>query len=101
MSQPCPWRLTPNTNDEQSVTQDDIHSADNTTINGIDAWADRGIAGRGVLVDYWDWSQRQGAQYDATQAHPIKLEHVKTILKEEKVELRPGDVLFIRTGESH
>ena len=80
------------------VTQDDIHSNDDSTINGIDAWAERGIAGRGVLVDYYSWAQKKGLEYDTTQAHPINLEDVKHILSEEKVQLRRGDILFLRTG---
>lgn len=80
------------------MTQADIHSANDTTINGIDAWAERGIAGRGVLVDYFSWAQEKGIQYDTTQRHPISLDHVKTILEEKSVQIRAGDILFLRTG---
>ncbi|KAF2111849.1 putative cyclase-domain-containing protein [Lophiotrema nucula] len=80
------------------VTQDDIHRADDTTVNGIDGWEDRGIAGRGVLVDYYAWAQKNGIAYDATQTHPIKVDDVKSIIAENNIKLRPGDILFIRTG---
>jgi hypothetical protein len=39
--------LTPN-----SVTQADIHDTPDSTINGIDGWSEKAIAGRGVLIDY-------------------------------------------------
>ncbi|KAF2467912.1 uncharacterized protein BDR25DRAFT_374217 [Lindgomyces ingoldianus] len=80
------------------VTQEDIHCANDTTINGIDAWADQGIAGRGVLIDYYSWAQEKGIQYDPTQVHPVDLKSVKAILQEKQIQLRKGDILFLRTG---
>ncbi|KAF2658359.1 hypothetical protein K491DRAFT_593173 [Lophiostoma macrostomum CBS 122681] len=80
------------------VTQEDIHRTGDTTINGIDAWAEQGIAGRGVLVDYYRWAEKNGIEYDSTQTHPIALEHVKAILQEKSVQVRAGDILFLRTG---
>ncbi|KAH8702277.1 hypothetical protein BGW36DRAFT_445885 [Talaromyces proteolyticus] len=80
------------------VTQDDIHKDSNTTANGLDAWASRGIAGRGVFIDYFDWAQEHGIQYDALTAHPIPIGHVKQIIAEKSIHIRQGDILFMRTG---
>ena len=82
------------------VTQDDIHSDPNSTINGLDAWADKGIAGRGIFIDYFDWAQERGIQYDALTNHPIPIEHVKQIIAEKHITTRQGDICFLRTGMS-
>lgn len=81
-----------------SVTQDDIYAADETPINGINAWASRGIAGRGVLIDYFSWAQEKGIKYDPTKTHPITLGEIKMIISEKNITLRKGDIFFLRTG---
>ncbi len=80
------------------VTQDDIYAADETPINGINAWASKGIAGRGVLIDYFSWAQEKGIKYDPTKTHPITLEEIKMIIAEKNITLRVGDIFFLRTG---
>ncbi|CAM1510707.1 Fc.00g010420.m01.CDS01 [Cosmosporella sp. VM-42] len=80
------------------VTQENIHCSPDSGVNGIDAWASRGIAGRGVLIDYDTWSRRSGVEYDRLGTHPITLREVKTIAEESKISFRTGDILIIRTG---
>lgn len=82
-----------------SVTQDDIHQEERTTVNGMEAWADRGVAGRGVLVDYHSWAQRNDVQFDRLSEHAIKLNTIKDIIRESQVKIRRGDILLLRTGE--
>lgn len=82
------------------MTQDDIYASEDTTVNGIDAWAAKGIAGRGVLVDYFSWANENGKGYDATQAHAISLDDIKIIIKEKNINLQTGDIFMLRTGES-
>ena len=84
-----------------SVTQDDIHADANTTVNGLDAWAEKGIAGRGVFIDYFDWAQERDIQYNTLTNHPIPIEHVHQIIAEKGITIRQGDILFMRTGTAN
>ena len=68
------------------------------TRGGIEHWARRGIAGRGVLLDIARSFERQGRPldcYSSTRFTPADLEACR---KEQDVEIRTGDVLLIRTG---
>src|SRR4051812_28618893 len=43
------------------VTQDQIHDASNPTMaNGLQPWTERQIAGRGVLIDWASYAERNG-----------------------------------------
>jgi len=71
-------------------------------VNGLDAWAKKkGIAGRGILVDYADYA---GIEMGSNMTRPkrirISVEVVKTILAETKTEVHIGDNLLLRTGLS-
>jgi hypothetical protein len=83
------------------ATQDDIHTKTDSTVNGIDAWARRGIAGRGVLVDYHSWALKNNVEYDRLGAHGVTLDEVKAILKESNIQLCQGDIFILRTGMAH
>lgn len=61
-------------------------------------WAKESIAGRGVLVDYASWAEKNGVKYSMLSSHEIKLEAVLQIAKECGVVFQKGDVLFVRTG---
>lgn len=67
-------------------------------MNGLDAWAEKGIAGRGILVDYADYADRNGIKYEKTKTHQISVEAVRAILAETRTKVQTGDILFIRTG---
>ncbi|CAK7235429.1 hypothetical protein SBRCBS47491_009290 [Sporothrix bragantina] len=62
------------------------------------AWAERGIAGRGVLVDYVSWAKRQGKNVQFFQKHPIPIDDIKAIVAEQGLTIRKGDILLLRTG---
>lgn len=81
-----------------SVTQHDIHDKQESIVNGMDAWAPRGIAGRGVLIDYHSWAQRNGIEYDRLSGHAIPLDAIKKIIREANIQLQAGDIFMIRTG---
>lgn len=81
-----------------SVTQDDIHGKPNTIVNGIDGWAEKAIAGRGILIDYPLWAEEQGIPYDSMSTHPITVEDMKAIMTARNIEPRQGDILLLRTG---
>ncbi|KAL2826247.1 putative cyclase-domain-containing protein [Aspergillus cavernicola] len=80
------------------VTQDQIHGTPNTTINGIDGWAEKAIAGRGILVDYASWAVEQGISYNAMATRGITVIEIEAILASRNVHPRSGDILFLRTG---
>ena len=67
-------------------------------VNGIDVWARRGIAGRGVLVDME--TTMTGVHGDYCPGEPIEItvEDLQTALAAQGTDLRFGDILVIRTS---
>ena len=65
---------------------------------GIDNWARRGIAGRGVLADIARYYDSVGKKIDYTKAESIPLEDLEATLARQKSPLREGDILLIRIG---
>lgn len=65
---------------------------------GIQAVSNHGIVGRGVLLDYYAWKLRKGEPYDPMSSHPIQLEELLAVAKEQNVEFEAGDILIIRSG---
>ncbi|KAJ9608102.1 hypothetical protein H2200_007090 [Cladophialophora chaetospira] len=84
------------------VTQDQIHGSSGADysdgVNGLDAWAEEAIAGRGVLVDYLAYAERNGMNYEKTKSHQITVEAVEKILQATGTKCEVGDILFLRTG---
>jgi hypothetical protein len=91
------------------VPQDQIHGHDadgkRSTINGIQAWSEKGIVGRGVLVDFHTWRLKQveegRKEYESFQAFettPIPLRDLQQCLSDQGTQVRFGDVLLIRSG---
>lgn len=66
--------------------------------HGIDAWAERGLAGRAILADVALWRDAQGRPIDHTKADPITAEEVLATLESQGTQPQVGDVLLIRTG---
>lgn len=66
---------------------------------GISAWADAGIVGRGVLLDVarW-WSETQDRAEDPRSGRSITPDELDACAQAQGVELRPGDILCLRTG---
>ncbi|KAI0814628.1 hypothetical protein GGR55DRAFT_440281 [Xylaria sp. FL0064] len=92
------------------VAQEEIHAVDEvtgerSTVLGIQAWAEQGIVGRGVLVDYHGWrtspegqAQCKVKNYDSFESVSIPVEDLEACLKAQGTELKFGDILFIRSG---
>uniref|UniRef100_A0A0B7KIM4 Cyclase n=1 Tax=Bionectria ochroleuca TaxID=29856 RepID=A0A0B7KIM4_BIOOC len=80
------------------ATQQDIHAAPRTSVNGLQGWTAKGLAGRGVLIDYAAYAAREKIAIDHFSPHGITVDVVKAIADESKIEFQPGDVLFLRTG---
>ncbi|OAA56338.1 hypothetical protein SPI_07949 [Niveomyces insectorum RCEF 264] len=79
------------------VTAGDITDRKNTRI-GMQHWARDGICGRGVLLDYADYTQRHGIAYRAISDHAIPLRVLLDVAAEQNVDFQRGDILFVRIG---
>ena len=65
---------------------------------GIQNMAQRGIAGRGVLLDWRWWALNNGVRYCPFTSHAIPLDQLLAVAAEQRTEFREGDILLIRTG---
>jgi hypothetical protein len=65
---------------------------------GINRYAERGIVGRGVLIDIERHLRAQGRRLDhrAGEGYPARL--LDEIARAQGVAFRPGDILLMRTG---
>jgi len=73
----------------------------------IHHWAEHGIAGRGVLLDYRGYAEAHGIQYDPYDTHSITYDELAKCGKWQGLDIRPaaqggdikiGDMLFVRSG---
>ncbi|KAM0711871.1 hypothetical protein Q7P35_001241 [Cladosporium inversicolor] len=80
------------------ATQEDIHSTSQTAVNGLQPWTKRGLMGRGVLIDFASYAERNGIHISHFGGSAITLDQVLAIAAEQKLELHTGDILFLRTG---
>jgi len=73
----------------------------------IHHWAEHGIAGRGVLLDYRGYAEANGIQYDPYDTHSITYDELAKCGKWQGLDIRPaaqggdikiGDMLFVRSG---
>jgi kynurenine formamidase len=79
------------------------HPSDDLEPLGIHHWAERGIVGRGVLVDLASLppaaaNGASGAAYDPFTRVPIRPDDLSAALRAQGVSLRRGDILCVRTG---
>lgn len=68
------------------------------TRGGIEHWARRGLAGRGVLLDIPRHWAATGRIFDAGTDSRITVEDLEVCREAQGVEIRTGDVLLVRTG---
>jgi hypothetical protein len=68
------------------------------TRNGIEHWARRGIAGRGVLIDFARWAEQQGLAFDPGARSEITVEQLQAAAAAQGVRFQTGDILIVRTG---
>jgi kynurenine formamidase len=66
--------------------------------NGIEHWARRGIAGRGVLLDVARQFEIAGRPIDASSRVELTAADLREVAEAQGTELRTGDILLIRTG---
>ncbi|KAI0172806.1 hypothetical protein GGR52DRAFT_422640 [Hypoxylon sp. FL1284] len=65
---------------------------------GMQHWAQEGITGRGVLVDYASWAAARGVRYSALSQHSIPLDDILAAARDQGVAFERGDILLVRTG---
>ncbi|MCJ1357681.1 MAG: hypothetical protein MMC33_007677 [Icmadophila ericetorum] len=81
-----------------NTTHEEIHSP-SSTILGIDAWASSGgIVGRGILLDYKSWAEKNSIPLSPLTSTPIRLAHLHQLISSKNITFHPGDILFIRSG---
>ncbi|KIW33841.1 uncharacterized protein PV07_00660 [Cladophialophora immunda] len=78
-----------------NTTQEDI---DTTARIGLQAWSRRGIVGRGVLIDYFEFKNQS---YDPHSRHAITANGILECAAQQKIEFQYGDILILRTGFIH
>lgn len=54
--------------------------------------------GRGVLIDYASWAEKNGIQYSTFSTHQIKLSDILQIAEECNITFQKGDILLVRIG---
>lgn len=65
---------------------------------GIENWAERGIVGRGVLLDVAEHRRKQGRPLDPFSSETIASDELSEVAEAQGVEIHSGDILCIRTG---
>jgi len=88
---------------------DDIEGVNSNHKCSIHHWVDHGIAGRGILIDYWHYVNNvdKSKIYDPYEYHPIPYSELYACGLYQGIDIRPvskggdiqiGDMLFIRSG---
>jgi hypothetical protein len=68
------------------------------TRNGMEHWARRGIAGRGVLIDFQRFAAAHNVVYSPGERYGISVEELQATAAWQGLQFQPGDILLIRTG---
>jgi hypothetical protein len=79
----------------------DVIGSAPTTVLGVQASAQKGIAVRGVLFDWAGWKDSKNETFDAFTATSISTEELDEVAKWQGMPddwSKPGDMLIIRTG---
>ncbi|KAJ5226233.1 hypothetical protein N7468_007458 [Penicillium chermesinum] len=79
------------------TTASEIIDSDSPRI-GIGHWAKKGIAGRGVLIDYVRYAAKKGKPINALTRYEISLDEVIKIARESNITFQQGDIFFLRVG---
>jgi hypothetical protein len=79
------------------VTTEEINQTQ-TTRNGIEKFCAHGIATRGVLADLPRFFESVGRPWSSVGSAAASASELSACLRQQDTELRPGDVLLVRTG---
>lgn len=79
------------------VTEDQI-LGEGVGPNGIEHWARRGIAGRGVLIDFPRFAASHGIAYTPAPRYGITAGQLQAAADWQGLKFATGDILLLRTG---
>jgi len=79
------------------ITPETIDDGESEAL-GIHLWAERGIAGRGVLLDVGRYLADQGSPIDYRSSFAFGPDVLDAVAAQQQVTIESGDVLLIRTG---
>ncbi len=79
------------------VTEEQIADETNPR-NGIHNWARRGIAGRGVLIDFPRFAAAHGIAFNPGERYGITPEQLQAAADWQGLRFQIGDILLMRTG---
>lgn len=97
-NQPAPTTENPNRRVfHGGTTAEEIIDSNSPRI-GIGFWAKKGIAGRGVLIDYVSYAEKKGIPLNALTRQTISLDEVLEIAAESNITFQHGDIFFLRVG---
>jgi hypothetical protein len=65
---------------------------------GIHRWAERGLAGRAVLLDVGHYLEERGTPIDLRSNQQISVALLDEVAEAQGCAIRPGDMVLIRTG---
>ncbi|SLM38618.1 Kynurenine formamidase [Lasallia pustulata] len=80
------------------VSMEDIHGEHKSDVNGIHAWAEKGIVGRGVLLGFDAWRHAKNIPYEPFRTGSITLKQLKAVAAAQGTDIKFGDVLLIRSA---
>lgn len=66
--------------------------------HGVDVWAARGFATRGVLADIAGWRESVGRPIDVAAGEMVPVDELLAVLDHQGSVVEPGDILLIRFG---
>lgn len=64
------------------------------------ALANAGIAGRGVLLDFYTYAKEKSIEYEPWSQYGITMEQLEDVAKWANITYQKGDIVLIRTGKS-
>jgi hypothetical protein len=62
------------------------------------AWSEKGIVGRGILLDFHAWRIANDIPYEPFKTGSIPLKYLKATAEAQGLEIKFGDILIIRSG---
>ncbi|KAF7341161.1 putative cyclase [Mycena venus] len=84
------------------ITFDDIMAPGGSSTLGVQNAAQKGIAGRGILLDWARWMDSKNATFDAFNSTVISPAELDAVAKWQGLDpasfAKPGDFLIVRTG---
>jgi len=87
----------PEHGDYNGVAFDDIHPGLDGKL-GVHRWCERGIVGRGVLLDLKRWFENAGNDYDPAGDKNFTVDDLQRVADAQGIGFETGDVLILRTG---